>query len=311
VSERDRQHIEYAVAKAKRKNPAISSSLFEFLKDVLLLKSAEELDKDDCASRLDFVMRFQQFTGPVMAKGLEDTAFYVYNRLVSLNEVGGNPERFGTPLEAFHGQNIERAKSWPHSFITSSTHDTKRSEDVRVRINVLSEVPERWADFLMKAARENKKKKSLVDGQPVPDRNTECLLYQTLVGAWPVGPPSPEDREEFKRRLKEYMLKAEREAKVHTSWINPYGAYEEALVSFIDAILDAGTRNKFMQEFEQFQRIVARFGALNSLSQTLLKIASPGVPDFYHGSESEDLTSSTPTTGERSTMRRGSGCSLT
>ena len=288
VNDREGQYIEYAVAKAKRKNPAISASLFDFLKDVLLMKFPDDLSAVERRGRLDFVMRFQQITGPVMAKGLEDTAFYIYNRLVSLNEVGGSPERFGTPLEAFHGHNIERMKLWPHSLIASSTHDSKRGEDVRARINVLSEIPDQWRTLLMKAVRENKKKKGLADGQPVPDRNEEYLLYQTLLGAWPVA-LSDGDHDIFRNRIREYMLKAVREAKVHTSWINPDAAYEEALLAFIDAVMDTGPHNRFMKEFEPFQKMISRFGMLNSLSQTLLKITSPGVPDFYQGSETLDL----------------------
>ena len=188
VIERDRRYIEQAVARAKRKNPAVSATTFDFLQDVLLLKYPDDLSEPDKTEWLDFVMRFQQVTGPVMAKGLEDTVFYVYNRFVSLNEVGGNPERFGTALDAFHGQNIERIKFWPYGLIATSTHDTKRSEDVRARLNVLSEIPDDWRRCLVKWSRVNKKKKSVVEGQLVPDRNEEYLLYQTLVGVWPIHP---------------------------------------------------------------------------------------------------------------------------
>ena len=144
VKEQDRQYIEATIGKAKRKNPAVSGSIFDFVRDVLLLRFPENFSDRDKEEWLDFVMKFQQLTGPVMAKGVEDTAFYIYNRLVSLNEVGGSPERFGTPLEAFHGQNMERIKSYPHAMLATSTHDTKRSEDVRARINVLSEIPDIW-----------------------------------------------------------------------------------------------------------------------------------------------------------------------
>src|SRR5512143_402435 len=164
ASDRDVQYIEHAVSRAKRKNPAMSGSIFDFLKDILMLRFPKDFKDEDKSAWLDFVLRFQQITGPVMAKGVEDTAFYVYNRLVSLNEVGGVPDRFGTSLETFHGQNIERVKNWPHALITSATHDTKRSEDVRARINVLSEMPGEWADRARSWARMNKKKKTVIDG---------------------------------------------------------------------------------------------------------------------------------------------------
>lgn len=290
VEDRDAQYIEPAVSKAKRKNPAISSSVFDFLRDVLLLKFPEELGADDRSEWLSFVMKFQQLTGPVMAKGLEDTAFYVYNRIVSLNEVGGSPEKFGTSLEAFHGQNIERNKFWPHSLITTSTHDTKRSEDVRARINVLSEIPERWKECLIRWSRFNRKKKAVVEGQTVPDRNEEYLLYQTLIGAWPVGPMQARAYGVFKARIKEYMIKAIREAKINTSWINPNTVYEAAVLSFIDAVITPAPDNSFLEEFMPFQKTISRLGMFTSLSQTVLKIASPGVPDFFQGTEIWDYS---------------------
>ena len=290
VKDRDRQYIELAVAKAKRKNPAVSPSIFDFLGDVLLLRLPEYLSDGDREEWLAFAMRFQQITGPVMAKGMEDTAFYVFNRLVSLNEVGGMPERFGTPLETFHGQNIERIKSWPHALITTSTHDTKRGEDVRARINVLTEMPEEWKRHLLHWSRLNRKKKPVIDGRRVPDRNEEYLLYQSLLGAWPAGRTEGSDYETFKRRIREYMVKAAREAKVNSSWINPNSIYEEALSVFIDTLLDRSPHNQFLEDFEPLQKKVSQFGMFNSLSQTLLKITCPGVPDFYQGTELWDFS---------------------
>jgi (1->4)-alpha-D-glucan 1-alpha-D-glucosylmutase len=225
-----------------------------------------------------------------MAKGVEDTAFYVYNRLVSLNEVGGSPDRFGLSLEAFHGQNLDRLKFWPHSLITTSTHDSKRSEDVRARINCLSEIPDKWRKCLTRWGRLNKTKKTAVEGQAVPDCNEECLIYQTLVGAWPLDRPEETEYDVFKRRIKDYILKALREAKVNTSWINPNADYEDSVTSFIDAILAIDADNKFLEEFEPFQKTISYFGMLNSLSQTLLKITCPGVPDFYQGTEIWDFS---------------------
>jgi len=290
VNERDRRYIEQAVSRAKRKNPSISATIFDFLENVLLLQYPEGFKETDKMEWLDFVMRFQQITGPVMAKGVEDTAFYVYNRFVSLNEVGGNPERFGTSLDTFHGQNIERTKFWPCAMITTSTHDTKRGEDVRGRLNVLSEIPEEWRDCLIKWSRINKKKKSVVDGQWVPDRNEEYLLYQTLVGVWPMSPLNETDYEIFKKRIKDYMLKAVREAKVNTSWISPNIPYEEALLKFVDDLLSSPQNSPFLRDFETFQKKISFYGMFNSLSQTILKITCPGTPDFYEGTEIWDFS---------------------
>jgi (1->4)-alpha-D-glucan 1-alpha-D-glucosylmutase len=214
----------------------------------------------------------------------------VYNRLVSLNEVGGSPERFGITLEAFHGQNFERRKSRPQAMLTTSTHDTKRSEDVRARINVLSEIPEQWREGLSRWSRQNRKFKIIVDGKPAPNRNEEYLLYQTLVGVWPFCNPDEDEFTEFRSRIKEYMLKAIREAKVHTSWISPNSPYEEAVISFIDSILKDSRHNNFLHNFASFQKLTAACGIFNSLSQTLLKIASPGIPDFYQGNELWDFS---------------------
>lgn len=285
VSDTDRRYIELAVAKAKRKNPAISGNIYDFLMDVLMLRYPENISEDARREWFSFVKKFQQVTGPVMAKGLEDTAFYVYNRFISLNEVGGSPDRFGTPLETFHGQNIERNKFWPHALITTSTHDSKRGEDVRARINVLSEIPGEWRRRLIRWRRFNKRKKPLVEGQPVPGANEEYLLYQTLAGAWPIGGAGAAEYDDFKTRIKDYMLKAVREAKVNSSWINSNRAYEGAFMAFIEALLEKTHGNQFLMDFEEFHERISSCGMFNSLSQVLLKIASPGVPDFYQGNE--------------------------
>lgn len=282
VADRDRQYINAAVSKAKRKNPAVSGSIFDFIRDVLLLKFPESFEDNEKRQWLDFTMRFQQITGPVMAKGVEDTSFYVYNRLVSLNEVGGLPERFGTPLETFHGQNIERRKSWPHALIATSTHDTKRGEDVRTRIDVLSEMPEEWRKRLANWNRLNNKKKAAIEGRLVPDKNEEYFIYQTLIGAWQDGPD-----EVFRARIKEYMLKALREAKVNTSWISPDTAYENAVSGFVERLMDDV---RFLGDFRPFAETVSYYGMYYSLSQALLKITSPGVPDFYQGTELWDFS---------------------
>jgi (1->4)-alpha-D-glucan 1-alpha-D-glucosylmutase len=289
VREKDVQYIEAAVSRARRKNPAMNSSVFDFLRDVLLLRVPEQAKESDREAWLDFAMHFQQITGPVMAKGLEDTAFYVYNRLVSLNDVGGMPGRFGTPLEAFHGQNLERLKTFPHAMVASATHDSKRGEDVRARINVLSEIPEEWQKSLMKWSRVNRNKAQMIDGQRVPNRNEEYLLYQTLLGVWPLSEMDPKGLEAFQGRVREYLVKAAREAKVNSSWISPNAGYEAALTAFFDAIMTRGRGNSFLDEFIPFQKMIARLGIFNSLSQTLLKMVSPGVPDFYQGTELWDF----------------------
>ena len=290
VSERDLQYIETAVSRAKRQNPAISASVFDFVRDVLSLRFPHTLIDAYKTAWLDFVKRFQQITGPVMAKGVEDTAFYLYNRLVSLNEVGGSPDRFGITMEAFHGQNIERCKNRPLAMLATSTHDTKRSEDVRARISVLSEMPEQWREGIFRWSRLNRKLKVIVDGKPVPSRNEEYLLYQTLVGTWPFCNPGDEEFAEFSSRIKAYMLKAMREAKVHTSWISPNSQHEDAALYFIDSILKKSTHNIFLHDFESFQKLTAACGIFNSLSQTLLKITSPGIPDIYQGNELWDFS---------------------
>jgi (1->4)-alpha-D-glucan 1-alpha-D-glucosylmutase len=290
VREKDVQYIESAVAKAKRRNPAISASIFDFLRDVLLLRSPERASESDREAWLYFAMRFQQITGPVMAKGLEDTAFYVYNRLLSLNDVGGMPGKFGIKLESFHGQNLERCKSFPHAMSATATHDSKRGEDVRIRIDALSELPEIWQKSLVKWRRLNKGKGTLLDSQPVPDRNEEYLFYQTLIGTWPAVEPDAAGFEAYRARIREYMIKALREAKVNSSWVSPNAGYEEAVLAFVDRVLSDAPGSSFLRDFTQLQGRIARCGVFGSLAQVLFKMTSPGVPDFYQGTEFWDLT---------------------
>ena len=238
--------------------------------------------------------KFQQLTGPITAKGLEDTAFYRYHRLTSLNEVGGAPDRFGIAVNEFHRLNLERQARWPTALLTTSTHDTKRSEDVRTRINVLSELPREWRRRVHAWRRINRGKKATLDGQPVPDANEEYLLYQTLVGVWPLEPLSAASLGEFVKRLQQFMFKAVREAKVHASWLNPAPDYEQAVSRFVAAILDPRTSRAFLADFVPFQRDVARWGMYASLAQTLLKLTAPGVPDLYQGTELWDLSMADP-----------------
>ena len=287
VAPRDREYVDLAVKRAKRRNPGTSASIFDFVRNTLLLHWPDELDEDARREHASFVMKFQQLTGPVMAKGVEDTAFYVFNRLVSLNEVGGEPDRFGRTPEEFHVVMLERAERWPHALSTSSTHDTKRSEDVRARINVLSELPELWARRVEAWAGFNARHRRVEDGQPIPDPNDEYLLYQTLVGAWPFGELDDQGRRDFTARLQAYMEKATREAKTHTSWINPDAAYDEGLAGFVADILG---NEAFLEDFLPFQRTVSRLGMVNALAQTLVKLTAPGVPDVYQGQEAWDFS---------------------
>jgi (1->4)-alpha-D-glucan 1-alpha-D-glucosylmutase len=289
VMDRDRSYIRLAVARAKRKNPALSGLVFDFVQDILL-KQASYHHERERHDQLRFAMKFQQITGTVMAKGAEDTAFYVYNRLASLNEVGGDPLQFGISVHTFHERMRQRRAHWPASMCTTSTHDTKRSEDVRARINVLSEVPQDWKARILRWSALNKGYKTEVDGMLAPDRNEEYLLYQTLIGAWPFQAMDEDEYRSFSDRIQAYMAKALKEAKIHTSWVNPNHAYDQAVRDFIERILARELLNPFLGDFLPFQREIARHGVYNSLSQVLLKIAAPGIPDFYQGTELWDFS---------------------
>ncbi|MEX2583530.1 MAG: malto-oligosyltrehalose synthase [Gemmatimonadota bacterium] len=294
VSPMDTEYVERAIRTAIRRNRATSPSIFEFIQNILLLRWPDDLDADSREEHALFVMKFQQLTGPVMAKGVEDTSFYIYNRLISLNEVGGEPDRFGIATQELHRWLQDRAAEWPLAMNSSSTHDTKRSEDVRARINVLSEIPEEWEARVARWAELNAPLKQEVDGDPVPDANDEYLLYQTLVGSWPLDSADEQANTMFRERIQRYMEKATREAKLHTSWINPNEAYDESLKEFIAQILDFAPgwheREGFLRDFTEFQREIARDGMYNSLSQTLLKLTLPGVPDVYQGQEVWDFS---------------------
>jgi len=298
VSESDARYIRNAIDAAKWRSPAADTSVFDFIGDVLLTRIADGRHAAYRKAVIAFAMKFQQFTSPVMAKGLEDTAFYRYNRLVSLNDVGSNLHSFGVSTEEFHSANQERFRNWPHSMLATSTHDSKRSEDVRARINVLAEMPGQWRLRVRDWRRFNRSYKSLVNHQPAPSSNDEYQLYQTLVGAWPLEPQSDNrtdnndknDWDAFPQRIQNYMLKAIREAKENTSWINRNTSYENAVASFVKKLLSPGPKNRFLNDFVPFQRRVARIGFWNSLSQTLLKLTAPGVPDIYQGNELWDLS---------------------
>jgi (1->4)-alpha-D-glucan 1-alpha-D-glucosylmutase len=289
ASSTDRRDVEAAVRRARIRNPLASSRVFRFIRDTLLRDSTESVGDADRAERLCFAGKFQQVTAPVMAKGVEDTAFYVYNRLISLNEVGGDPDRFGVSPEALHAYNRERQARWPFALSPLSTHDTKRSEDVRARINVLSELPDEWSASVKRWGHLNDPHRQQVEDRRVPDANEEYLLYQTLVGAWPLQTRSPENHADFVERIQQYMLKALHEAKVHSSWINPDPDYDKAIQEFVRLILNEEVNGAFLNDFRSFQHRVSHLGLFNSLSQTLLKLASPGVPDTYQGSELWDF----------------------
>jgi (1->4)-alpha-D-glucan 1-alpha-D-glucosylmutase len=287
ASARDQEVIRKAANAAKERNQMGGAS--GFVERVLLLEVANELEESQRESARVFVMKFQQLTGPAMAKGLEDTAFYRFNRLVSLNEVGGDPGNFGVSVDEFHRANERMAKAWPHTMLASSTHDTKRGEDVRARINVLSEMPADWRNAVARWSQWNSDKKTIVKSTGAPNSNDEYLLYQTLIGAWPSDDECPDVFDSFRTRVSAFMLKAAREAKAHTSWTEPDGAYEDALTKFVERILSNAGKAVFLEDLRNFARRVTFFGRINSLAQTLLKIASPGVPDFYQGSELWDL----------------------
>ena len=286
----DERHIRNAISRAKRRNQSTDESVFDFLQSVLLLDDPEGIDIAQRAERREFILSFQQFTAPVMAKGLEDTAFYRHFPLSSLNEVGGDLRQFGISPAAFHARNLDRRRSWPRALLATSTHDTKRSEDVRARINVLSEIPVEWHRAIRSWHGLNLGWKTKIADSEIPSTADEYFFYQALAGVWPLNDPGPEEWEELVARLRAYMRKSLREAKIHSSWINPNESYEEAVDQFVRLSLEPSLENTFVREFRTFVRKIKSAGMWNSLSQTLLKIASPGVPDFYQGTEIWDFS---------------------
>jgi (1->4)-alpha-D-glucan 1-alpha-D-glucosylmutase len=290
VSERDRRFVQHAVARAKRRNPAIDFAVFDFIREVLLLEHPAGLTEQEIAERDTFAGRFQQVTSPVMAKGVEDTTFYVYCPLISANEVGGEPRSPACSIADFHRENADRQTHKPLALLATSTHDTKRSEDVRARISVLSEMPGRWKQVVNRWARSNRRHLHEVDGLPAPSRNDEYVFYQTLVGVWPLTPPDEAQLAQLTSRLQQYMEKATREAKQRTSWVNPNAAYDQAVRAFVAAALEPGKKNRFLADFREFHEQVVDFGLYSALSQTVLKLTSSGVPDIYQGQELWDFS---------------------
>jgi (1->4)-alpha-D-glucan 1-alpha-D-glucosylmutase len=294
-TEADRRDIAWAVAQARRHRAALDPSVFDFLHQLLTCDLVAEPRSG--FSRLGVVrvaMRTQQYSGPVMAKGLEDTAFYRYNRMLALNEVGGHPDQFSVSVSAFHHANVERAKRTPHAMLCTATHDTKRGEDTRARLAVLSEIPEDWTKQVALWSRMLRARSAGSPDASPPDRNDEYAFYQLLLGAWPPqlsgGELDPDQVDAFRHRIEGATTKAMREAKVHTTWAAPNAAYEDAVLEFIRYALDTSRTNLFLDSFSAFQQRVASLGAINSLIQIVLKLTVPGVPDFYQGAELWDFS---------------------
>ena len=279
----DRQHVAWAVAAARRRLGQAQAGVLEHLRDVLLGEG--EAAHADAARHARFIARWQQFTSPVMAKSVEDTAFYRYLRLVSLNEVGSDPRRFGVSPAAFHAACLARARFRPHALLATSTHDSKRGEDLRARINVLAEDPARWRDGVERIAGLAERYVTPTADGPAPSRNDIWLVLQTLAGLWPATPATDARRDALRERVQAYMLKAAREAKLRTSWTCPDAAYEDALARYVDALLRGGQPNPFADELDALAARIAPFGFRNSLAQVALKLTAPGVPDLYQGCE--------------------------
>jgi (1->4)-alpha-D-glucan 1-alpha-D-glucosylmutase len=287
VSAEDRRFIDWAVACAKGRDSGVNYELYEFVRATLLLELPLEAERERVRA---FAMRFQQLTAPVTAKGVEDTALYRFHRLVALNEVGGDPDTFGVSIRAFHADAKYRQQHWPHEMLATSTHDTKRSEDTRVRIDVLSEMPSLWRQMLARWRRMNRLRKREIDGRPAPGPNQEYLLYQILLGSWPLEEMDGPALRTYAERIAAYMIKASREAKSRTSWSDRSKEYEDALLQFVHALLEPRDGNFFLNDIKAVQRRITRFGILNSLSQTLCKLTTPGVPDIYQGNELPDFS---------------------
>jgi (1->4)-alpha-D-glucan 1-alpha-D-glucosylmutase len=286
----DRRYTGWAVSQAKTRWRSASTSIFDFLQAVLTAQSATAANAVP-GDALHAAMHFQQLTGPVMAKAAEDTAFYRYTRLLALNEVGGDPGRFGVSVSAFHHLTQERARLWPRAMVTTATHDTKRGEDGRIRLALLSEMPREWGRRLSRWFRLNRSRRSEIDDAIVPSRNVEYLFYQALLGAWPPDllPSDTSGMQLLGERLEAFLIKAVREAKQETSWSNPNAAYEAALRRFVRGVLDAVRANPFLDQFHAFVMVLARPAAVASLAQLALKLTVPGVPDIYQGGELWDF----------------------
>jgi len=288
----DHRYIEWALAQAIKRWRTADRSIFDFIHRVLTGNFAAPDLRQRPADALRVAMHFQQVTGPVMAKACEDTAFYRYVRLVALNEVGGDPRRFGLSVAAFHHQMRDRLRTWPRAMVTTATHDTKRGEDARVRLALLSEMPREWGQRVTRWLRLNRAYRGQIDDEPVPHPNTEYLFYQALLGAWPpnLAPDDVGGMQDLAERLEFYMIKAVREGKEQSSWSNPDAAHEAALQRFVRNALDASRTNLFLADFHEFVGSLAPLAAISSVSQLVLKLTVPGVPDIYQGGELWDLS---------------------
>jgi (1->4)-alpha-D-glucan 1-alpha-D-glucosylmutase len=290
VGAADRRAIDWAIGRARRRSRSADTSVFDFVRRVLLGSPLPGAPADLGERYRVFARRLQQYTAPVAAKGIEDTALYRHQRLISVNDVGGDPDAFGTPVSAFHGASRDRALHWPHTMLATSTHDAKRSEDVRARIDVISEMPAAWRLTTRRWSRMNRRLKRTVDGAPAPSRNDEYLLYQTLVGSLPADAGTPEALAAYAQRVEQAMLKSARESKARTSWINRDEGYEAALSSFVTAALEPRDGNLFLADLRDTAGMLTWFGALNGLTLALVKGLSPGVPDYYQGHETIELS---------------------
>jgi (1->4)-alpha-D-glucan 1-alpha-D-glucosylmutase len=289
LSADDERYIEWAIRVARRRSQLADPSVFDFLHELLTGTEDVELAPDVRAQRIEFALKFQQVSAPVMAKGIEDTALYIYDRQIALNDVGSDPRLFSVSTGALHKANEVRANDWPASMLATSTHDSKRSEDVRARLAVLSELPGPWSKAVARWRHLHRSRRRVVDEMPAPSRNDEYYLYQTILGAWPLAGSAAVDAT-FVDRIVEHMLKIIREAKVRTSWMNPNPDYEAAVEEFTRRLFERPRRNAFIREMNRMHDAYGYFGLLNSLSLMTLKVCSPGVADFYQGTELPALT---------------------
>ncbi len=288
IDENDYRTVTSAVRMAKRRNRTMSFAVFDFIASIFLLEHPPTLTQEQAEARRTFALKFQQVSGPIAAKGVEDTAFYRYFPLASLNEVGGELDAKPLALDEFHRLMQHRMESWPHSMCATSTHDSKRGEDMRARLHVLSEASEEWGEAFARWQKLNRPLLGELDGEPVPSPNDEYFIYQTLIGTWPISPMTDEDRDAYRDRILCYLEKAMREGKVHTSWMNPDESYEASTHNFVSALLDPA-QQEFSADVSAFVGKIANAGFVNSLAQLLLKATLPGMPDFYRGTELWDF----------------------
>ncbi len=285
----DAAMVDRVIAEALRRNPALEPTIFGFIREMLLPPSRPASDPAEHDRRVRFAMKFQQYTAPVQAKGVEDTAFYRWAPLPGLNEVGGEPGVTADPVAEFHAGNLERRRHSPLAMLATATHDTKWGEDTRARLAVVSEIPRQWQALVTRWHRVTRDARTEVAGLPAPAPVDEYRFYQALAGIWPPG-ASGQAGAAVVERMQGYMRKAMREAKLHSSWLNPVAPYEQAVGDFVQAVLVGRSATAFLRSFVPVAERLAWLGMLNSGSQLLLKLTSPGVPDVYQGTELWDLS---------------------